>query len=179
MMLDALMLAAEADTSQLFPKLLPLITSIVLFLIFFTILAKFVWPKILGALDDRERKILGEIESAEQAREQAKAAQAEYEQSLAEARREASEMIAKAKADAKSAAEELRARNESELSEMKQRAAKDINAAKQSAINELHAEATTLAAAIAGKILQREVTAEDQQRLVEESLKELGRVQRN
>lgn len=178
-MFDALLLAAEADTNQLFPKLMPLITSIVVFLIFFAILAKFVWPKILGALDDREKKILGEIESAEKAREQAKAAQAEYEQSLAEARREASEMIAKAKSDAKSAADELRSRNEAELAEMKQRATKDIHSAKLSAINELHAEAAALAAQIAGKILQREVTVEDQHRLVEESLKELGRVQQN
>ena len=86
-------------------------------------------------------------------------------------------MIAKAKADAKSAGEELRRQNETELASMKQRATRDIESAKQAAITELHAEATVLATAIAGKILQREISASDQQNLVEETLEELGRMQ--
>ena len=48
------------------------------------------------------------------------------------------------------------------------------DAARQAAVNEIHAEASNLAAAIAGKILKREINAGDQQRLVEESLQELS-----
>ena len=83
-------------------------------------------------------------------------------------------MIAKARTDAKAVAEELRKRNETDLTEMKQRATRDIDIAKTAAIVELHAEATVLAASIASKILQREITAADQQKLVEEALGELG-----
>lgn len=167
-------LAAEggaADPTKV--ELLPFLTSIVVFGIFFFVLATKVWPKILGGLADRENKIRDEIRSAEEARAQATAALEEYEKSLAEARREASEMIASAKAGAQAAANELRDRNERDLAELKQRAARDIAAAKQAAISELHAEATTLAIAVASKILQREISTDDQQRLVDESLSEL------
>ena len=86
-------------------------------------------------------------------------------------------MIAKARADAKAVAAELRARNEADLAEMKRRATQDLQTAKRAAITELHAEAVTLAADIAAKILKRQITAEDQQRLVDESLEELTTAQ--
>lgn len=154
-------------------ELMPLITAVVVFLIAFMILRAKVWPKITGGLDERNDKIRDEIRSAEEAREQAKAALAEYEQSLATARQEASEMIAHAKATAKAAGEELRKRNEEELADLKQRATRDIDAAKHAAIGELHTEASSLAAAIASKILSREITAADHERLLDESLREL------
>jgi F-type H+-transporting ATPase subunit b len=177
----------EVDMSLLFAaeggnpvavQLLPALTSIVVFVVFYLILRATVWPKIVGGLNDRANKIRGEIEAAEQARAEARAAQDEYQLALAEARREAGEMIARAKDDARTAAEELRKRNEAELAELKQRAGADINSAKLAAIKELHMEAASLASALAGKILQREISVEDQQRLVEESLRELGRVKK-
>ncbi len=157
---------------------LPAVTALVVFLLTFGFLYMKVWPKIVQGLEDRENKIRREIESAEQAREQAKAALAEYERSLASAREEANAMIVKAKADAKAAGEQLRAHNEAHLVEMKLRATRDIDSAKAAAIGELHTQATMLSADIAGKILAREITAEDQQRLINESLDELGTASR-
>lgn len=157
---------------------LPAVTALVVFLLAFGFLYMKVWPKIVQGLEDRENKIRQEIESAEQAREQAKAALAEYERSLASAREEANAMIVKAKADAKEAGAQLRARNEIELTELKQRAARDIDTAKAAAIGELHTQAAMLATDIAGKILARAMTAEDQQRLINESLDELGATSR-
>ncbi len=152
---------------------LPAVTSLVVFLLAFGFLYVKVWPKILKGLDDRQAKILGEIESAEQAREQAQAAQAQYQEELANARQEAKDVIATAKAHAKAAAQELRDRNEAQLAQMRQRVTRELDQAKQAAIIALHAEAASLASNIAGKILKREITADDQQRLVDESLQEL------
>lgn len=152
---------------------IPGLTTLLVFLIAFGFLALKVWPKITKGLDDRENKILQEIKSAEESREQAKAALAEYERSLASAREEANEMIAKARADAKAVADDLRNRNASELAEMKERAAKEIQSAKQNAILELHSQAAMLATSMASKILAREISPTDQQRLMEESLREL------
>ncbi|MHC4218022.1 MAG: F0F1 ATP synthase subunit B [Planctomycetota bacterium] len=156
---------------------LPAVTTIVVFLLAFGFLYVKVWPMITKGLDDRQNKIREEIESAQEAREQAKEALSEYERELANARQEAGEMIAKAKADAKAAGAELRARNEAELGEMKQRAIRDLDTAKRAAITELNARTATLAAEVAGKILRRDISAEDQQRLVDESLQELATAQ--
>ena len=156
---------------------LPAATALVVFVLAFGFLYVMVWPKIVKGLDDRDQKIRGEIANAEQAREQANAALAEYEKELASAHQQANQLIAQARADAKAVATELRDRNEAELTEMKQRAIRELETAKRAAITELHAETAMLAADIAGRILKREISAADQQRLVEESLGELAGVQ--
>ena len=153
---------------------LPAATSLVVFLLAFGFLYVKVWPKIIQGLDERDRKIRQEIQAAEDARRQAGEALAQYQESLANARKEAGQMITRAKAVATSAAKELKTRNEAELAEMKQRATREIENAKRAAIAELHAETATLATAIAGKILKREISAADQQRLIDESLGELA-----
>ncbi len=155
---------------------MPAVTTLVVFLVAFGFLYIKVWPKIIKALDDRERKIREEIESAEEARKQAKAALSQYEQELARAREDAGKIIAKAKVDAKAVAEQLRTRNETDLAEMRDRATREIENAKRTALTELHGEAANLAAEIAGKILQRQITPQDQQRLIDESLRELTSV---
>lgn len=157
-------------------NLLTLGTSIVVFVIFLSLAMKFVWPHLLKGLDDRDQKLRDDLEAADEARKQAKAALAEYEHELSSARNEAGEMIAKARNDAKAAAEELRANNTRELAEMKKTATNEIEAAKQAAIVELHAEASTLAIAIASRVLGREISSTDQQSLVDESLTEFTRV---
>ena len=158
---------------------LPGVTALVVFLIAFGILAWKVWPTITQALDEREAKIRYEIESAEQARQQARAALAEYERNLASAREEANAMIAKAKTDAKAVADELRSRNEAELTEMKQRATREIESAKHAAISSLYSEASNLAVTIAGKILEREISPSDQKRMIDESLHQLAKAGKN
>lgn len=168
------LLAAEG--SPVAVQLMPFITTLVVFGIAFFILAKAVWPKILGGLEDRENKIRLEIEQAELAREQAKAALADYQRELATAREEASRLVNQARQDAKAVAEELHARNAQELSELKQRATREIEVARQQAVTALHAEASNLAVAIAGKILGREINDQDQRNLVDESLGELAKV---
>lgn len=176
-MLDFL-LAAEAG-NPVSIQILPFITILVVFLITLWLLKSKVWPLILGALDEREQKMREEIQQAEESREQAKAVLAEYEKSLAEAREEANQMVVKAKQDAKKVADELRARNETELADLKDRATREIEAAKKAAITELHEESVVLAMQIARKILQREITADDQKRLVEESMQEFAGTSRN
>jgi len=159
-----------ASDSPVDIQFLTLGTTVVVFVLFLLLAMKFVWPHILKGLDQRDQKLRDDLEAA------AKAALAEYEQELSSARNEAGEMIAKARNDAKAAAEELRANNTRELAEMKKTATNEIEAAKQAAIVELHAEASTLAIAIASRVLGREISSTDQQSLVDESLTEFTRV---
>lgn len=170
----SLVLAAEAGGDPMAYNPLAAITAIVVFLIAMTFLYWKVWPVITKGLDERNEKILSEIKAAEEAREQAKSALADYELERSRAREESSKMIAEAREQAKQLAEELREKNETELAERMARATSDIEAAKASAVSELHAEAASLASVMAGKILRREINPDDQQKLVEESLAELG-----
>jgi F-type H+-transporting ATPase subunit b len=152
------------------------ITAIVLFLIVFGILSVVVWPKIVQGLDERNEKIKGEIAAAESARQQAKEALDEYEKNLAEARAQAQQMLEETKSQQQELASQLKAQADTELTEMREKAKADIDAAKKQALNELYSESVNLATVMAGKILQREVSVNDEQRLMEESLAELKTV---
>ena len=149
------------------------VTALIVFALVFAVLAVKVWPVIGRGLDERADKIKGEIAAAEAARQQAKDALAQYEKSLADARAEAQAMLEKTKQQQTALADELKAKSEAELSAMKDRARKDIEAAKRAAISEIYTHAANAATGMASKILQREVTARDQQRLIEEAVGEL------
>jgi len=165
-----------ASDSPVDIQFLTLGTTIVVFVLFLLVASKYVWPHILKGLDQRDEKLRDDLQAAEEARQRANDALQEYEQELTRARTEASEMIAKARQDAKAVAEELRANNTRELAEMKIAATSDIDAAKRAAIGELHIEASNLAVSIASRILEREISATDQQALIKESLAEIARV---
>jgi len=148
-------------------------TALLVFAIAFSILYFKVWPVITKGLDDRNDKILGEIKAAEDARSQAKQALSEYEQSLAQAREQAQQTIAEAKAEAQRLGDEMKAANERELAERMARAKADIESARRAAVADIHANASELAAAVASRILKREINAADQAALVSEALGEL------
>lgn len=154
-------------------ELLQYLFTIITFLIVLAILGKVVWPKILGALDARQNKIVAEIKAAEDARKQAAAALERYEKSLAEARAEAQQLIEKTKAEQATLAADLRAKADAELTQLRERAQRDIEAAKKQAVSEIYTQAATLATDLAGKILKREINPADQRRLVDESLGQL------
>ena len=61
-----------------------------------------------------------------------------------------------------------------ELAERVARANADIEAARKAAVADLQAQSAMLATEIASKILRRQVNDQDNQRLVQESLQELG-----
>lgn len=169
-----LLASADAPGNPVSFELLPAVTAFVVFGVAFGILAVKVWPAIAKALDERNAKITGEIKAAEEARAAAKHAQSEFERSLANAREEAANMIKQARADAQRVADELKAKNDQELAERVARANADIEAARKAAVVDTQMQAAALATEIAGRILRRQVNDQDNQRLVQESLKELA-----
>lgn len=162
-----------------FAGVAPAITALLVFGIVLYILSASVWPKIQGGLKDREDKIREEIASAEAARAAAKAALEEYEKSLSGARAEAQRMLEETKAQQSALAAELRAKSEAELTAMRQRAMSDIESARKAALAEIYQESVALAATMASKVLERQITIEDRERLINESLADLDKARAN
>jgi len=169
--------AAGGDTPSVVPTIKQGVVSaaatLVVFSIVLAVLGTLVWPKILGGLRDRENKIREEIDSAEMARQQAKDALEQYQRSLADARAEAAKMLESTRAQQAQLATDLRAKADQELGLMRERAMKDIENAKRAAVSELYAHSGQIASAMASKILRRNVSNEDTQRLIEDSLQQL------
>ncbi|MEM9419742.1 MAG: F0F1 ATP synthase subunit B [Planctomycetota bacterium] len=148
------------------------IWNLLMFLILLGVLWTVVWPKILGGLKAREEKQLGDLEAAEKARAEAEASLEEYKTQLAEARQEAQSIVAEARKSAQDAANADRAKIEAEVASLKENAQRDIASAREQALSDIYSQAAALSTEIAGKILGREINADDQQGLVNESVEQ-------
>ncbi len=166
--------AGHAEPGLMDFDLLQFAMAIIVFGIAFFVLSKTAWPKIIGGLEAREGKIKGDIAEAERARGQAESALAQYEKALAEARSEAARIVDEARSNQLAIAAELKSKTEKELADMRDSAKRDIASAKSAAISELHAHVADLSTEIAGKILKRELSANDQRSLVDDSLSRLA-----
>jgi len=164
--------AAEGGNPMSF-EWAPYVASLIVFGAAFFILSRTAWPKIVSGLQEREEKIRRDIAEAEKSRKQAEKALSEYEQALADARAEAGKILDQARQDQQRLAAELKSKTEAELNAMRDSAKRDIEAAKKQAVGEIYDHMATVATSIAGRILEREISADDQRRLVEESLNQL------
>lgn len=163
---------AHGTDSPMFFSLFQYGMSILVFLIVFAVLSKVAWPKILGGLEAREKKIREEIFAAEESRKKASEMQAAHSKELATAKAEAQRMIEQTRAEATRTAADLRVKAEAEIGQMREQALASIEAAKKAAVQDIYNEAAGMATAAAGKILERELNPADQARLIENSLTE-------
>lgn len=148
------------------------LVTIIVFLLLLAVLAKFAWGPIVAGLEGRENKIRADIEAAEKARADAETARAEYERQIADAEKRVSDLIAQANADGQQLATRLRSDAQADAEEIRDRAKRDIEQSRRDAVADVRREAAVMATAIAEKILQREVSAEDQKQLIQASLDE-------
>lgn len=157
----------------------PYVFNLAMFLILFGILAKFVWPKILEGLQARETKQREDLTKAEQAAAEAQKALEQNKDQLAEARKEAQSIVDNARAESEKLATRLRDQAEKDVAQMKERATQEIRSAQEQALSEIYSEAASISTQIAGRILRREINADDQRQLVDDSLRELNETRHN
>lgn len=152
-----------------------MIATILIFVCLVLVLRATAWKPILGGLKSREQAIRDSIEAAQRAKADAERTTKDLESKMDQVQRQAAAQLQQAKSDAQKIADTIRSQAESESAALKDRTLREIDAAKQQAVSEINSHAAELGTAVARKILQRNVTAEDQQRLVEESLAELAK----
>lgn len=145
--------------------------TVVVLLLVFWVLSKYAWGPLLGALQGREDFIRSSLEQAKGERDQARVLLGEYEAKLASAREEIDGMIDEARRDAASLREREEAAAKDEARQILDRARREIELAKDTAVADLYERATSLATLAAGRILERELTGADHQRLIDESIR--------
>jgi F-type H+-transporting ATPase subunit b len=149
------------------------IWTLVVFLLLLGALAKWVWPMILKAVEERERKIQAQLDQAEKANQDAQRLLSDYQQKLARAQGEAQDVLAAGRQAAEKAREEILARARSEHEELIARARREIVAEREKALADLRGEAVELSLAAASKVLERNLDSEADRRLVREYLDSL------
>jgi len=151
------------------------IWTILTFMALLALLTKYAWKPLLKALDDRQQTIAAAVEDSRKAREQLERTQQDSAKLLAEARVEADALIARVRVDAERFRQELRDKAAAEAETITRNAERQVQRETAKAVEIIRRETVDLSVAIASKLLRRQVSADDQDVLLQEALKEIGR----
>jgi|SRR5436190_16410372 len=149
------------------------IWTIVTFLVLLGLLARFAWRPLLDALEQRQAVIRKSLDEARQAKEELQRLQAESARILAEARNEAAGIIAGTRADAARFAEEMKGKARADAETMVKNAQREIDTQTLRAIDTIRREAVDLSVAVAAKILRRDISKADNDKLVDDAILEM------
>jgi F-type H+-transporting ATPase subunit b len=149
------------------------IWTIVTFLVLVALLAKFAWGPLLQALESRQASIRKSLDDAQKAKQELERLHGESQQLLAQARAEAADIVSRSRADAERFREDLKQKAKAEAAALLKNAERQIELQTAQAVQQIRQETVDLSIGIASKLLQRNVSREDNERLIDETFKQL------
>ena len=140
----------------------------------FFVAKKKLFEPVMKLIRDRQQEIDDMYTKAGEAKEQAKALRAEYEDKLSAATETSERLVKEAVARGQAREEEIIRQANAEASAILNKASADIAQEKKKAINEAKDEISDIAMAVASKVVGRELKGADQTDLVNSFIDELG-----
>ena len=153
---------------------LALIAQICNLFITLAVVKIFFLDKIKAILDQRREAADKEITDAQAAKAEALVIKQTYEQNMLEAKAQASTILERAQKTAATRGEEIIRQANEEAVAIREKASADIAQEKKKAINDAKDEIAGISLAIAGKVVGRELNADDQKALIDSFINELG-----
>ena len=154
------------------------IWTIVTFLVLVAALAKFAWRPLLEALERRQDQIRKSLDDAQKAKQELEKLNVESQRILAAARTEAEQILSNTRSDANRFREELKQKAQAEAAGIVKNAEKQIELETARALQQIRQEAVDLSVTIASKLLQRNVSKDDNLRLIEDTFKHIESTER-
>lgn len=151
-------------------------TALFVLLNFLTVLlvAKhYLMEPVMSIIRKRQEQIDRLYREAGSAKEQALEMEAEYRHRLADAARVGDELVRQATARGQEKEAQILHRAKAQAEEILEKAAADIASEKKAAIRDTQDQITDIAIILAQKILERQLTSVDQDRLVEDFIRDL------
>lgn len=149
------------------------ITGINVFILFFA-LSYLLFDPARNFLQKRRDKIAGDLETARTSKDDALALKADYEARLKAINKEAEEILSEARKKAKKQEAEIIAEANAEAGRIIERAGREIDLEKKKALEDVKTELISIAALMAEKAVGQSMNVALQDRLIEETLKEMG-----
>ncbi|KAA0181785.1 F0F1 ATP synthase subunit B [Cupriavidus gilardii] len=134
--------------------------QMVVFFILWWVVAKFIWPPLVKALDERAKKIADGLAAAEKGKAELELANKRVDVALAEARAEGAQRVADAEKRAQMVAEEIKRNAQAEAARIIAQAKADAEQQVTKAREQLRDQVAVLAVKGAEQILKREVNAQ-------------------
>ncbi|QHB56148.1 F0F1 ATP synthase subunit B [Ralstonia solanacearum] len=137
-----------------------LVAQMVVFFILWWVVAKFIWPPLVKALDERAKKIADGLAAADKGKAELELANKRVEQALTEARNEGAQRIADAEKRAQMSADEIKQNAQAEAARIIAQAKAEAEQQTVRARESLRDQVAMLAVKGAEQILKREVNAQ-------------------
>lgn len=151
-----------------------IIFQLLMFIILLALLKKFAWAPLMGIMKQREDHIASEINAAEESRLEAKKLLEEQRNLLKEARTEAQGLIENARKQGDVQRDEIIVTARTEAERMKESAKLEIEQQKEKAVSAIREQVASLSVLIASKVIEKELSTADQDKLIDEYIQEAG-----
>ncbi|EMF0089567.1 F0F1 ATP synthase subunit B [Enterococcus hirae] len=144
------------------------------FLILMFLLKHFAWGPISDILKKREDKIANDLDSAEKSRINSAKMEQEREQQLLASRSDAADIIKNAKESGELSRQNILKETQEEVARLKSKAQTDIMLERDTALNSVKDDVADLSLQIAAKILNKELSPEMHESLINQYIEGLG-----
>jgi F-type H+-transporting ATPase subunit b len=143
------------------------------FAIVLLLLTKFAWNPLLKVIAERQARIAGQIEAADQERAAAEKLRAEYQQQMQNAKGDAQSIMDKAMRQADNTKEEIIASAREEHARLLEAAQEKIARERQQALEDIRSEVVAISVAAAAKVIGQNVDEKVNARLVDDFITQL------
>ena len=147
--------------------------SVLSFVILFFFLKKFAFPPILSALDEREKKIRGDIEESEKLKQDVEEIKVDLEEKLKAAHEKAETIVQLAQEEAKKLQEKTVQETEAKVKQVQREAEQEIESSRNKLLQEIRSYTATLTIASAENFLKKTMDDTDKKRLVDDSIEQV------
>ena len=140
----------------------------------FFVASKYLFVPVMKIIEDRQKEIDGMYADAGDARDKAQAMEAEYTARLSDAQAESDRIIRDAVVRAQRREEDILRQASAEAQAIVDKAVADAALEKKKAINDAKDEISGISMAIAEKVVERQLNAADQHKLIDQFINDLG-----
>jgi len=137
------------------------------------VLAKFAWKPLLTALKEREDQINKSLGDADKAKLELEKINTQSEEIILKAKENASEIQSEAKLMAEKVKSDILEKANEETKILRDKAEKQINIEKDKALNDIRKEVVGLSMVVAEKLIKKNLSENDNEKLINETLKGL------
>lgn len=139
----------------------------------FLILKKFLFKPVNKMIDDRQKEVDDIFAEAEDAKQKAETMRADYDRKLAEAKETSAQIVSDATREANRRSDEIIRQAKADADALRDKAGADIALERKKALNDVKGDISRIALDIAEKVVERELNAADQDRLIERFLRDM------
>lgn len=161
-------------SARIFPSLSAVITQLVATLFIVIMVRKFLWTNAKAYIEKRKDFVHNTVKNAETLKSEAESEMSKAETTLKTAYKEARVIVEEAKVGALNQRDDILTKAEQEVKIKREQAGRDLEMEKTKAQRQIRQEIVEVALVAATKIIGREISDQDNRKLVEDFVKEVG-----